>query len=186
MSDDRQHLKTAYQVALWRAGCFEFAYLMYRADEFASNPDWTFDQFCREFGPFAARYSGRAELRPMPGDAVRLGPSFTGDYWDYARRAGAILNGWVGHEADSYLAVFGAESGGAFRGPSNAYCGPGATVFVDCSGGPCIKIPVDELKLVGNHNGHFWAWRDYPRADGGEYYRLLVPLWEWATVITPN
>ena len=123
MSDDRQFSNTAYQVALWRAGCFEFAYEMYRADEFASNPGWTFDQFCKEFKPFAARYGARAELRPMPGDAVRLGPAFAGGYWDYPRRAGAILNGMVGREADEYLAVFGAESGGAFRGPSRATSG---------------------------------------------------------------
>src|SRR5438105_1881770 len=178
MSDDRQHKNTAYAVALWRAGCFEFAHQVYLADEYAAHPEWSYEQFFREFAPFAARYSALAELRPMPGDAVSLGPSFTGDYWDYPRRAGAIINGWVGHEDDSYLVIFGAESGGAFRGPSNANCGPRATVFVDCSGGPGIRIPASELELAGSRHAHFWRWKDFPRAGGGEYYRLLVPQWE--------
>jgi len=39
----------------------------------------------------------------MPGDFVALGPDFVGDYWDYPRRAGGIINGWVGHEAAEYL-----------------------------------------------------------------------------------
>ena len=185
MPDAKPRLDTAYQVGLFRAGCFEFAHLIYLANESSPKPDITFERFCREFGPFAASYGEPAELRPMPGDFVMLGPSFTGAYWDYPRRAGGIINGWVGYEADEYLVIFGAESGGAFRGPSNAYLGPRAAVDVDCSGGPGIRIPAHELKPAdSNRYAHFWRWRDYPRADGHEYYRLLVPAWVWDVNIT--
>jgi hypothetical protein len=185
MPDDKPRLDTSYQVALWRAGCFELAHQIHLADESSPNPEITFEQFCFEFGPFAAHYTEPAELRPMPGDFVMLGPSFTGAYWDYPRRTGGIINGWVGYEAAAYLVMFGAESGGAFRGPSDAFLGPRAQVDVDCSGGPGIRIPAHELKPAdSNRYAHFWRWRDYPRADGHEYYRLLVPAWVWDVNIT--
>ena len=180
MTEAKPRLDTSYQVALWRAGCFELAHLIHTADEACPNPHINYEQFFLTFGPFAARFSEPAELRPMPGDFVSLGPSFAGDYWEYARRSGGIINGWVGHEADEYLVMFGAESSGAFRGPSNAHLGPRATVSVDCSGGPGIRIRACELKPAdANRYAHFWRWRDYPRADGHEYYRLLVPAWVW-------
>ncbi|MFL6284555.1 MAG: hypothetical protein ACJ74Q_15525 [Pyrinomonadaceae bacterium] len=180
MSEDKPRLGTPYQIALWRAGCFELAHLVHIADEACPNPGITFEQFFLEFGPFASRYGEPAELRPMPGDFVKLGPSFTGAYWDYPRRAGGIINGWVGYESEEYLVMFGAEPAGAFRGPSNAYLGPRAAVDVDCSGGPGIRIPAHELKPADtNRYAHFWRWRDYPRQDGHEYYRLLVPSWVW-------
>ncbi|MET0645614.1 MAG: hypothetical protein ABW208_03275 [Pyrinomonadaceae bacterium] len=178
---------TTYQVALWRAGCFELAHLIHIADEASPNPEINFEQFCLEFAPFAARYDGPAELRPMPGDFVTLGPHFTGAYWDYPRRTGGIINGWVGHEADEYLVMFGAQEGGAFRGPSEAYLGPRAAVDVDCSGGPGFRIPSRDLKPAdANRYALFWRWRDYPRRDGHEYYRLLVPVWTWGLKISTN
>lgn len=173
----------SYPVALWRAGCFEFAHQRFLADNNAPDPGPSFDEFLAEFGRVAAGYEGDAELRPMPGDAVRLGPGFTGNYWEYARRTGAILNGRVGEASDEYLATFGAQEAGAFRGPSNAFLGPRASVFVDCSGGPGFKIPAPDLKFAGNKFAHYWRWKDYPGADRGERYRLLVPLWEWDIVI---
>lgn len=184
MADDRPRLDASYQVALWLAGCFEFAHQIYLADESCPRPGITFDEFCLEFGPFARRYDGDAELRPMPGDFVTLGPNFTGAYWDYPRRAGGIINGWVGHESDEYLVTFGAQEGGAFRGPSHSFLGPRAGVFVDCSGGPGFKIPARELKAGLSKYAHYWRWIDVPRADGGERYRLLVPGWVWDVKIT--
>lgn len=186
MTDAKPRLDTSYQVALWRAGCFELAHLIHLADESSPNSGLTYEQFCGEFGPFAARYDGPAELRPMPGDFVTLGPDFTGAYWDYPRRAGGIINGWVGYEAEEYLVMFGAQEGGAFRGPSDAFLGSRATVFVDCSGGPGIRIPAHELKPGLNRHAHFWRWADWPRAGGQSTYRLLVPGWVWDVKISTN
>ena len=186
MPDNKPRFDTAYQVALWRAGCFELAHLIHLADEGCPNPGINFEQFFLTFGPFAARYGGPAELRPMPGDFVAPGPDFTGDYWDYPRRAGGIVNGWVGHEADEYLVIFGAESAGAFRGPSHSSLGPRAAVSVDCSGGPAVRIPARELKPGPNRYAHFWRWLDRPRADGHSPFRLLVPGWVWDVKISDN
>jgi len=84
------------------------------------------------------------------------------------------------------VVIFGAESAGAFRCPSHSFPGPRATVSVDCSAGPGIRIPARELKPGPNRFAHFRRWHDRPRADGHSPYRLLVPGWVWDVKITNN
>jgi hypothetical protein len=177
MSNERQFFNTAYTVALWRAGCFEAAYLFYRSDEFASEPGWTYEAFFSFYSTFALSYCARAELTPMPGDAVIGGDTFEGAYWSDVRGRIAIIDGVVGEPRDSYRAVFNAQEGGAFRGPQSAFAHRTAEVVVSCSGGPTMQVLPGSLTLVGNIYAHFWRWLDIARADGRDRYRLLVPLW---------
>lgn len=45
MTDAKPRLDTSYQVALWRAGCFELAHLIHLADEVCpTNPGISFEQ----------------------------------------------------------------------------------------------------------------------------------------------
>jgi hypothetical protein len=184
---DRQFFNTAYTVALWRAGCFEAAYLFYRSDEFATNPDWTYEEFFSFYRNFAPSYCARADLTPMPGDAVIGGDSFEGAYWNDVRGRIAIIDGVVGEPRDAYRAVFNAQEGGAFRGPHNARAHRTAPVVVSCSGGPSLQVLPCNLVAAGNINAHFWRWLDVPRAGGRDRYRLVVPLWrlEQQTVARP-
>ena len=178
MSADRQIFNTAYTVALWRAGCFEAAYLFYRSDKYASEPDWTYEQFFKFYSSFALSYCARAELTPMPGDAVIGGESFEGAYWRDVRGRIAIIDGVVGEPSDAYRAVFNAQEGGAFRGPHSALAHRTAQVVVSCSGGPSLHVLPSNLSLIGNIYAHYWKWLDIPRAGGRDRYRLLVPLWK--------
>ncbi len=177
MSDNRQFFNTSYTVALWRAGCFEAAYLFYLTDEFATNRGWSYDEFLGAYGRFARHYCSRAELTPMPGDAVIGGESFEGAYWRDVRGRIAIIDGVVGEPQGAYRAVFNAQEGGAFRGTQNSRLLRATSVVVSCSGGPCLQVVPERLLLAGTRYAEFWRWLDVARADGRDRYRLLVPLW---------
>lgn len=168
MQHERERLSLAYRVALWRAGCFEAAFEAQRRDPSAPPTGQTFEEFYTAFAEAARDFTADARLYPMPGDAVRLGPAFSGEYWKHERRAVAVLNGLLGEREDEYLLTCSAQEGGAFRGPLD----------VSCSGGPSFTVRAEDMTLVGNYLAEFWRWKDKPRADGRERYRLLVPLWQ--------
>lgn len=168
MSAQRQHLNTAYLVALWRLGCFEAAYQTHLLDPTAAQPGQAYEEFFGDFSRIAADFDRAAELRPMPGDAVMLGPAFEGAYWEPERRAIAVLNGTLGEPADEYLLTCRAQEGGAFRSGSE----------VSCSGGPSFQARAADMRFLGTREVEFWRWLDRPRAGGRDRYRLVVPLWE--------
>ncbi len=111
--------------------------------------------------------------RPEAGHAVRLEapwsclpPGKTG-----------IIEGVVGQPQDGVSITFNYS---AFRGPASRYSAD-LTPNVSCSGGPgTIYTPAEELFATGEYMEiGFWRWRDSPKADGGEAYHLLVPIWGW-------
>lgn len=114
---------------------------------------------------------------PMPGDAVRVVNVRDGGALLRDGQIG-IMEGKVGEVRDEYLTIFAYS---AFRGRSSGCsCDKDKPEYVSCSGGPGLFVPHEWLKDTGeNQEVHFWRWRDMPRADGGEYYKLSVPLWEW-------
>lgn len=114
----------------------------------------------------------QGERDPLPGDVVRV----RGDRY-YAAKDGelAVIGASPLADAGEVMATLKAS---AFRGPPTPYSdGP---VIVSNSGGPCPIIPVKDLRATGTSVEHwFWRWRSSPQADGGLYYRVRVPVWEW-------
>jgi hypothetical protein len=118
-------------------------------------------------GEYLSREAAAQDLQefaiPLPGDAIRL----TGTYIGVKAGDIAIISGKVGQVDAEYFITFFAN---AFRD----------TEWVDCGGGPALYIPRGNLRYTGEtYLGHFWRWKDRPRADGSERYRQLVNLWEW-------
>jgi hypothetical protein len=119
---------------------------------------------------------------PLAGDAVVL----TGEYPGVGTGTYATIQGVVGQATVVCSVVFNPH---AFRGTSpGALYEPGLAVRVSAGGGPVVDIAAAKLVYTGRtHLSHFWHWRDYPRADGGQTYTLEVPLWEWrGCKITPT
>lgn len=103
--------------------------------------------------------------RPMAGDAVFL----TKPWWTAPAGKMGIIGGRIGYEDDFLHITFSAS---AFRDERYG---------VSCSGGPAtistpafLLTPTDRFTTVD-----FWRWKDTPRAGGGSYYKLSVPVWEW-------
>jgi hypothetical protein len=119
----------------------------------------------------------RGERGPLPGDVVRVRVRVRGD-GHYAARNGelAVVDGAGSLARPGEVMVTLKAS--AFRGPASPY--DEGRVIVDNSGGPCPIIPVTDLRPTGESLDHwFWRWRCSPQADGGVYYRVRVPVWEW-------
>lgn len=52
---------------------------------------------------------------------------------------------------------------------------------VSCSGGPCLAVDADRMRLVGLERVQVWRWADgYPAAHNDGYYTVTVPVWEEA------
>jgi hypothetical protein len=70
----------------------------------------------------------------------------------------------------------------------SAHIGPGGLwearpkIYCSCSGGPgTISTPVEELTDTGQWIFvNAWRWRRQAEGNGGEDYRIGVPLFEWA------
>lgn len=118
---------------------------------------------------------------PLPGDAVVL----TGQYPGVRTGTYATIQGLT-HEASAVCSVV--FNPHAFRGTQDAPDKPGQAIRVSAGGGPVIDVPASELVYTGRtHVSHFWHWRNYPQADGGQTFTLEVPLWEWpGCEITPT
>jgi hypothetical protein len=121
--------------------------------------------------PDRARRIDAVPAAPMPGDAVIVLCPYCG----IMPGAVAILDGTIGVPQKEFLGVV---SYSTFRGPSSKYSAEAE--FVSSSGGPCPVIAAEELAFSG-HILPVWCWRwiDLPRVDGGEHYRIEVPLWLW-------
>ena len=125
-----------------------------------------------------------ADHWPMPGDVVIL----SGEYSLCKPGDMAVIEGWIGVPQEEYLVCFRCN-GQAFRGRTSfigmlesqittGITGPGGVV--SCSGGPALYIKGRNLVMLPyEHEQLFWKWKDLPRADGGEDYRLKVQAWAW-------
>ncbi len=101
---------------------------------------------------------------PQPGQAVRIGEDI------------GIINGEVGHPADTYRVVVGKET---FFGPPRK--GATAPILVQTRGeGDVYQIktrqlePTDETVMVET-----WHWLDQPRYEGQETALVAMPLWRY-------
>jgi hypothetical protein len=112
------------------------------------------------------------DRQPMPGDVVRL----TRD-WSICKAGQlAVIEGKVGEARDDFMVNFCYS---AFRGPNSIYA-LDQSEHVSCSGGPVPFLKPTALQPTGETIAFtFWRWKDAPRANGGEKYVLVVPVWEW-------
>jgi hypothetical protein len=131
---------------------------------------------CQSIGWKPVTTTVRRSVRPSGGDAVRLAAPWR---WGMLPAGSiGIIGGITDAECGEFAAITFNYS--AFRGRDSKYCrGP---EYCSCSGGPgTVATPVSELKATGEtYTYTAWRWRDLPRADGGESYRVTVTLWEWA------
>lgn len=131
---------------------------------------------CQSIGWKPVTFTVRMSVRPSGGDAVRLSAPWR---WGMLPAGSiGIIGGITDEECREYAAITFNFS--AFRGRDSKYSkGPECCA---CSGGPgTVATPVSELRPTGEtYTYTAWQWRDLPRADGGESYRVTVTLWEWA------
>lgn len=115
------------------------------------------------------------DLIPMPGDCVI---HLNGECGITPGSIG-ILDGHVGtpKTTEPYYCCFNWTI--PFRGPASKYETENGE-YVSTSGGPVPFIFAEELIPSGiTRVQTFWRWQDLPRADGGDYYSLTVPVWYW-------
>jgi hypothetical protein len=131
---------------------------------------------CQSIGRKPATITVRRSVRPSGGDAVRLSAPWR---WGMLPAGSiGIIDGVTDEERKDSAAITFNFS--AFRGRSSKYSKD--PEYCSCSGGPgTVATPVSELRPTGEaYTYTAWRWRDLPRADGGESYRVTVTLWEWA------
>ena len=124
---------------------------------------------------------------PEAGDAVLLT-----DVWPWAGNmikpgSYGIIGGLQGIRKDRLCVTWNYS---AFRGYGMSGCPEhdyrvaerlDKTVSVSCSGGPAtIALPSGLLERTDEVTEViFWAWKSFPRGDGGFNYKLDVPVWTW-------
>jgi hypothetical protein len=131
---------------------------------------------CQSIGWKPVAVTTRMSVHPSGGDAVRLASPWR---WGILPAGSiGIIGGVTDEECKESASIIFNFS--AFRGRDSKYSK--GQECCSCSGGPgTIATPVCELRPTGEtHTYSAWRWLDFPRADGGESYRVTVTLWEWA------
>lgn len=102
--------------------------------------------------------------------------------WGWARELPlgsiGIVDGAIGHPIEESCSItFGYR---AHIGPTGLWQAR-PLIWSSVSGGPgTIRTPITELTFTGEWiTINAWRWRNHAEANGGEDYRLDVPLFDW-------